>query len=147
MLGALAASNSCLMKFFSSKNIIVIISLLTFSESGYSQLSVKDFKLCLDNAKCIDTVLLITKDQLMKSKKIIPNFSWFTIASSVIYIGEGNYTSEMTVVNMPGDSISDEARRKFERLRPGMHVTIDVKGYNKQKIEVQWGLLTMKIVE
>jgi len=93
--------------------------------------------------KCPDSVLLITKDQLLKSKKIIPNFSWFSITSSVIYIGSG----DMLIIQLKDDIISDEARKKFERLRPGMYVTIEVKGHNKHNIVVPWGSLIMKIVE
>ena len=135
------------MKSYSLKYIVVILGLLTYAAPANAQVSVKDFKLCLDNIKCTDTVLLITKDQLIKSRKIIPNFHWFTITSAVIYIGEGNYTSEITQITIPGDSITDEARRKFKQLKPGMRVTIGVTGHNKQHTKVPWGVLSMKIVE
>lgn len=125
-----------------------LILLFSFStHTAQSQLTIKDFKLCLDNIKCTDSVLHVTKDELLKSKKIIPNYSWFTIESATVYIGEGNYTSEMMVVNLPNNEFTAECRKKFERLRPGGIVTIEVRGRNKQNMQVDWGTLSIKIIE
>jgi hypothetical protein len=123
---------------------ILLFSLVT--NTAKSQLSVKDFKLCLDNIKCTDSILLVTKEELLKSKKIIPNYSWFTIESATVYIGEGNFTSEMMVINLPTNKFTAESRRKFERLAPGGIVTIEVKGHNKQNVKIDWGLLSIKII-
>lgn len=130
-----------------NKILKIIILFFFVSNTAQSQLTIKDFKLCLDNVKCADTILLITKEDLLKSKKIIPNYSWFTIESATVYIGEGNYTSEMIIVNLPANGFTDESRKKFERLRPGVTVTIEVKGHNKQNVQVDWGTLFIKIID
>ncbi len=129
------------------KILKLVIFFLVSSYTSQSQLTIKDFKLCLDNVQCADTILLITKADLLKSKKLIPNYSWFTIESAVVYIGEGNYTSEIMVVNLPNNEFTDESRRKFERLRPGEIVTIEVKGHNKQNVQIDWGTLFIKIID
>lgn len=129
-------------------NLLKLILLFSLStHTAQSQLTIKDFKLCLDNIKCTDSVLLITKDELLKSKKITPNYSWFTIESATVYIGEGNYTSEMIVINLSNNEFTFESRKKFERLRPGGIVTIEVKGHNKQNMQIDWGTLSIKIID
>lgn len=118
-----------------------------FVDTAQSQLTVKDFKLCLDNVPCSDSVLLITKEQLLKSKKIIPNYSWFTIESATVYIGEGNFTSEIFTVNLPKNEFTAECRKVFERLDTGRLVTIEVRGHNKQNLPVAWGTLSIRVVD
>ncbi len=125
--------------------LIILFSLV--SNTAKSQFTIKDFELCLDNVKSEDSILLLTKEELLKSKKIIPNYSWFTIESVVVYIGEGNYTSEIMVVNLPNNVFTDESRKKFERLLPGEILTIEVKGHNKQNVQVDWGTLFIKIID
>lgn len=125
---------------------LIVLSLL-FVDTAQSQLTVKDFKLCLDNVPCSDSVLMITKEQLLKSKKIIPNYSWFIIESATVYIGEGNFTSEIFTVNLPKNEFTAGCKEYFERLRPGEIVTIEVKGHNKQNLPVEWGVLSIRVVD
>ena len=123
---------------------------LCFIFYGYSsscQLTTKDFKLCLDNVTCSDTILLITKDQILKSSTIIPNFAWFTIESATVYVGEGNYTSEMQIINLPGNKFNNETKKIFDRLIPGTPITIEVYGHNKQNTQVKWGTLSIRIIK
>jgi hypothetical protein len=129
-----------------AKMIMCILLLSLASHTAQAQLTTKDFKLCLDNVRCTDSVLCITKEELLKSKKIMPNHAWFTIESATVYIGEGNYTSEIKAINLPKNEFTAESRKLFERLQPGNRITIEVKGHNKQNMPVDWGFLSIKIV-
>ncbi|MDB5200969.1 MAG: hypothetical protein JWQ27_378 [Ferruginibacter sp.] len=129
------------------QKLIFLIVYFIISYSAQAQLTLKDFKLCLDNAKCTDTVLLMTKDELLSSKQIIPNYSWFTIDSAVVYVGEGNYSSEMIIVNLPTSQFNGETRKIFKRLKSGDSVAVAVRGHNKQNSPVDWGTLFIKIIE
>jgi hypothetical protein len=135
------------LKYFKMNKMLKLILFSFFTHTAQSQLTVKDFKLCLDSIKCTDSVLLITKDELLKSKKITPNYSWFTIESATVYIGQGNFTSEIIIVNLPNNEFTPESRKKFERLKSGGVITIEVKGHNKQNVPTDWGTLSIKIID
>lgn len=128
-----------ILKFF------IIFSLVT--NPARAQLTIKDFRLCLDHTRCADTVLSITKADLLKSKTITPNYSWFTIESAVVYTGPENEGSDLTIVNLPGNQFNAESRKIFERLHTGGLISIQVKGHNKQNVQVEWGTLFIRIVE
>lgn len=115
--------------------------------TAQGQLTIKDFKLCLDQVRCTDTVLRITKADLLQCKKITPNFAWFTIDSATIYIGEGNYTSETFIIHLPKDAFTVASKKIFERLKPNTLLSITVWGHNRQNRPIDWGSLTLKIVE
>ncbi len=126
---------------------IRVILLLAISTSSNAQITPKDFRLCIDQYGCSDSVLKISKEDLLKANKITPNFSWFTIKSLTIYVGEGNFTSEMTVINVKGDAINNEAKKIFQRLKPGGLATFEVEGYNKNNERVHWTSLSLRILQ
>jgi hypothetical protein len=127
-------------------SFLIIISLLLSLNSSYAQLTEKDFKLCLDQLGCSDSVLKISKADLLKANKITPNFSWLTIKSLTIYVGQGNYTSEVMIINIKGDTINNQARYVFQKLKTGGFVTFEVEGYNKTNQRVPWSSLTVRIL-
>lgn len=130
------------------KRKIFLCVIATFSMlMALAQLTTKDFKICLDNVTCTGSILKITKAQLLQSKKIIPNFSWFTITSTIVYIGEGNWTSEITPCMLNADQFTNNCRKLFERLNPGALVTIVPVGHNKQNKPVEWSPLSIIIKE
>lgn len=127
-------------------SFLIIISLLFSLNSSYAQLTEKDFKLCLDQLGCSDSVLKISTADLLKANKITPNFSWLTIKSLTIYVGQGNYTSEVMIINIKGDTINNQARYVFQKLKTGGFVTFEVEGYNKTNQRVPWSSLTVRIL-
>ena len=129
------------------KTLSLSIFFVFISSFAYSQLSIKDFKLCLDNVNCTDTVLYITKAELLKSKKVIPNFSWFTIDYTTVYFSLGKEGDDVTAVSLPKDEFTDESRKRMKLLNTNGIVVIQVKGHNKQNKPVDWGTLFIKIVE
>ncbi|MBS1511405.1 MAG: hypothetical protein JST86_11230 [Bacteroidetes bacterium] len=130
------------------KSICIFLALILVFGGAKSQLTTENFKLCLDNISCADSSFIhITKEQLLKSKKIIPNYSWFIIDSTIIYIGRGNYTSEIISAILPKDEFTKESSKLFERLQTGSFLTITVTGHNKQHTPVEWGMLSIEIVD
>ncbi len=129
------------------KTLSLSIFLILTVSFAYSQLTIKDFKLCLDNANCTDTVLYITKAELLKSKKVIPNFSWFTIDNTTVYFSPGNKGDDVTAVSLPKDEFTKESRERMKLLNTGGIVVIQVKGHNKQNKAIDWGILSIKIID
>ena len=125
---------------------ICTILFMATSQSSHAQITPKDFRVCIDNIGCSDSVLKISKAELLKASRITPNFSWLTIKSLTIYVGEGNYTSEITTIIVKGDTINNEARKIFQRLASGGLVTIEVEGYNKRNERIPWGSLSLRIL-
>lgn len=126
--------------------LYIIISLLSISEKSNAQLTEKDFKLCLDQLGCSDSVLKISKADLLKAHKITPNYSWLKIKSLTIYIGEGNYNSEIMTINVKGDTINNQARFVFKKIKTGEIITFEIEGYNKINQRVPWSSLTLRIL-
>jgi hypothetical protein len=126
------------------KLLPLIIIFFFASSIAHAQLTIKDFKLCLDNVSCTDSILLITKEEILKSKKIVPNYSWFTIDSAWMYFG--SYSNDVLTVALPHDEFTKASRIYFERLQPGSIITIEVKGHNRQNKSVDWGTLSIRII-
>ncbi|GAB2814508.1 hypothetical protein [Ferruginibacter profundus] len=125
---------------------IIIILLLIFPKLSPAQLTIKDFRLCVENIGCSDSTLKISKSQLFKAGKVTANFPWLTIKSVTLYFGtEG--LSDVMMLSIKGDSINNEARKYFERAGPGTVITIDVEGYNKKNQQVPWAGLSIRIIQ
>jgi hypothetical protein len=115
--------------------------------SSAQTLTLKDFKLCLDDIGCSDSTLRLSKQALLHANRITANFSWLNIKSLTIYIGEGNYTSEINAVYNKGNIINEDTKKVFQRLSAGIPVTIEVEGYNKKGRRVPWAALSLIITE
>lgn len=125
-----------------------IFIFLSFSiKSNVQTLTPKDFKLYLDDIACSDSNIRISKRALLNANKITANFSWLNIKALIIYIGEGNYTSEITTIDNKGSIINEDTKKLFQRLSAGSLVTIEVEGYNKKGQRVPWVGLSMRLVE
>lgn len=126
---------------------IVFYLVLIIPKTSAAQITEKDFKLCIDNIGCSDSTLKISKQQLLNAKKVTPNFPWLTIKSLIISIGEGNYTSEMLVTLVKGDTINEEVLNKFKLIQTGGLVTIEVEGYNKNNGRIPWASMFLRIIQ
>ena len=124
---------------------VFIILLSCLCLHGHAQLTIKDFKLYLDNIACSDTTAKLTRQQMLQANKVAANFSWLTIRSLTIYAGEGNYASETMIRTCNGNIICEESKKIFERILPGTPVMIVVEGYNKQGKKVNWAGLSIII--
>ncbi len=100
----------------------------------YAQLTQNDFKLSLDNHYVGDNSLShrITKEKLLKSKKLIPNFGWAKIKSFTVYFSPGCNN----VNSCKGDLICKEIVSYFEMLTPNSVVSFEAIVVNKQGKEV-----------
>lgn len=65
----------------------------------------------------------------------------------IIYIGQGNYTSEITTVFNTGNILTKETKKYFERLAPNVPITIIAEGINNAGKKIEWGNLTILIKE
>ncbi|UAY51877.1 hypothetical protein [Ferruginibacter albus] len=129
------------------KKILLVLFLLA-TISSYSQtLTSKDFKLCLDNSYCSDSIIRLSKEQLLKVEKVTTNFSWATIRSLSITTGMGNYTSEITTLGTPvGNTIDAQTKNNIAKwIMPGNFVTIEAYVYNKKGELMPWSFLTILI--
>ncbi len=118
-----------------------------FCSSCNAQFTFKDLKLCLENVGCSDSTIRITKANLLKGGKLIPNFSWFTIKGLIIYIGEGNFASEMITITANVENLNTQIKTFSEKLSPGSSLTIEVEGCNRSGKRVNWPGLRIKIIE
>jgi hypothetical protein len=125
---------------------ILIILLSFFSKLSHAQLTIKDFKLCVENIGCSDSVLRITKQQLFKAGKVTANFPWLTIKSLTLYFGSEGI-SDVTMLSIKGNSINNQAREYFKRAGPGTTITVEIEGYNKKNQPVPWANLSMRIIQ
>jgi hypothetical protein len=118
---------------------------------GYTQKTIitpNDLRLCLDQLGCSDSILRISKEALLNAKMVTANFSWLTIKKLIIYMGEGNYTSEIIMTSDEGNVISDETKKTyFQRLKVGTPITIEVEAYNKKGNRIFWTALSIIITE
>ena len=131
---------ACIIFFF-----LMILSIPAFCQKTLTQ---ADFKLCLDNFGCSDSTLRLTKENLLSAKKITANFPWLDIRKLIIYMGEGNYTSEMMITIDEGNLISDKTKNVyFKRLMPGTPVSIEVEGYNRKGQRIPWSSLSILIIK
>ncbi len=129
------------------RHILLLLSLVLSTTFCNAQLTIKDFRLCLDNTLCGDSVLRISKAELLNAKTVTANFSWFNITSATVYIGSGNYTSEIITVALRNNKFNDQTAALFKRLVPGMLVTIIVDGHNAQMRKVDWSSLSIIVTE
>jgi len=128
---------------FKMKTFYLFFLFLIFFQSSNCQITSKEFRLCIDNIGCSDSVLRISKQQLLKASKVNANFSWLTIRALTIYIGGG----DVTVLNVKGDTIDEKSKKIFERLGPGNTVIIEVEGYNTSSQRIPWASLALIIRE
>jgi hypothetical protein len=127
------------------KKIIFILILVFAFVNCDAQLTQKDFKLSLDNHFVGDDSLShrITKEKLLKSKRLVPNFNWATIKSFSLYV-----SPSCSIVNTcKGELICKEMLPILQRLTPNSFVTFEAIVINKQGKEVPWSGFTLKIVE
>lgn len=124
---------------FKMKIFYPLFLFLLLSQSSNCQVNPKDFRLCIENIGCSDSVLRITKQQLLKIDKVSANFTWVSIRSLTVYIG----ANDVTAINVKGDSIDDKAKKIFERLGPGNTVIIEVEACNKNNQRVPWASMSM----
>lgn len=124
---------------------VFIILLSCMYLNSHAQLSIKDFKLYLDNIACSDTTAKLTRQQLLQANKVTANFPWFTIRSLTVYAGEGNFASEIMPSTCTGNMLCEETKKIIERAMPGTPVIIIAEGYNKQGQKVNWARLSIII--
>ncbi|MGG9963732.1 hypothetical protein [Ferruginibacter sp. SUN106] len=124
----------------------IIILLLFLPKLSHAQLTIKDFRLCVENIGCSDSILKISKQQLFKAGKVTANFPWLTIKSVILYFGSEGI-SDVTMLSIKGDSINNQAREYFKRTGPGTIITVDIEGYNKKNQRVPWANLSIRITQ
>lgn len=133
-------------KILKSSLIMFLINFLTCAEAKSQGVTPADFKLCLDDLGCKN--VRITKDQLLKAKGVYANFSWFKIESITIYIGQGNYSDEITTIADSSNLFSKRTKEFFRKwIRPPKIITIVAHGTNPQGIDVKWADLFLTVVE
>ena len=114
--------------------------------NGQKQITPDDFRLCLDDLGCSDSTLKITKKQLLNAKTVTPNFSWFTITNLTFYFN-AEFGNDVTVQTCKGDFFCDKIKPLLERCGPGAILVISAEGVNKSGKKIQWGDITLKVVE
>ncbi len=128
------------MKYYFSI-IILIFSFQAFSQS----LTTRDFKLALDgfSAAHPDSVIFLTKDQLLGVKKIHANFSWAQIRSFSVYFSSSVGTPCTNVSSCKGDAICPELLPYFKRSGSGTVISFAAVVFNRQNVQVEWPVLTI----
>jgi hypothetical protein len=104
-----------------------------------------DFRLCLDGYGCPDSVLKLTKKQLLSAKTISPNFSWFTITGLTFYFGAG-FGTDVNVQSCTGNSFCRKLQPIIERCGPDAVLIIEATGINKSGKKMGWSLLRIRVV-
>ncbi|HMG82218.1 MAG TPA: hypothetical protein VK559_04215 [Ferruginibacter sp.] len=119
---------------------IVTIAFIFICTQSFAQLTKKDFKLYLDNIASSDSTSHITKQQLLNAKELTANFPWLTIKSFSIAMSTGGNT----ICNMAqehiydGNVLTNDTKKFLASVDSGWIVIIDIRGYNRQGIEIDW---------
>jgi hypothetical protein len=129
------------------KKICYTALLLFLFSQSFGQLTKKDFKLYLDNIATSDSANHLTKEQLLSAKELSTNFPWLTIKSFVITIS----ASPHNICNMArcyfgkGNNIKTDAKTFLSSVDSGWIVVIDIRGYNRQGVEIDWPAIGIDI--
>ena len=128
-------------------SILFILFAILFCNNTSAQIfSIDNFKLTLDNYPVADSgknsVIKLTKQELLQSKKLHVNFSWATIKSLMFYFS-GEAGSDVTPAKCNGSEICKAVQILLKRCTKGSIITIVPLVVNKQNTEVDWGTLTI----
>jgi hypothetical protein len=121
---------------------IILISLKSFSQ-GYTK---EHFFLSVDDYVINDTIhtLVLTKDQVLKLKKVHTNFSWAHVKSFTVYFSSLNSSDALpTICN--GDVICEEMKKLYKYVGENSVLTFVAKVENNQGKEVEWGSFSIVI--
>jgi hypothetical protein len=113
---------------------------------GRVSITPADFRLCLDSFGCSDSILSITKKQLLDARVVTPNFSWFKITRLTFYFNSG-FGSDVTIGSCIGNRFCGELKPFLDRCETGALLTISAEGINKSGKKVEWRDLSIKIVD
>jgi hypothetical protein len=125
--------------------MIIAIALLFLCTQSFAQLTKKDFKLYLDNVASSDSTAFLTREEFLHTKKLTTNYSWLTIRSFRVYVGSGDIPQ---IIEAKGNMITDSIKNELSAAylyHAGDTLIIEVDGYNKQGIEIDWPTLHIVI--
>ena len=134
------------------KLIIISLFCILSSEIKSQGLTEKDFKLLIDGRTFSDST--VTINELLQMKKVSTNFSWISFKELVIYIDyataedhKRGVLTELQTTVCELDSICENAKKLFLKLRPGNSIVFqvsDAKNKSGNKLTVQSLYLMIK---
>jgi hypothetical protein len=127
------------------KYIIILFFVFVCQQSFSQALSMKDFKISLDNFVLSDSsnTIRMTKEELLKTRQLHTNFVWSHIKSFMVYFGGAG--TDVISSSCNGDTMYPDLKKYFDRVQSGTVIVIDPTVVNMQGKQVDWNGLTILI--
>lgn len=129
------------MKYLVNLLLFLIIALKSTSQ----ELSIKDCKLTFDNRPANSTLIIITKEELLKVKRLRTNYSWAKIESYIAFPSGCFGGFESKGIQCNSDTISSDLKSIFELMPKNGIIEFDVIVKNRIGVEIPWQKLGVKI--